>query len=39
MQEIIKPDKGIREIDEMKSTIHRQDLLYIKLKQEQEESY
>lgn len=36
MQEIIKPDKGIKEIDEMKSTIHRQELLYTKLKQEQE---
>jgi hypothetical protein len=36
MQEIIKPDKGIKEIEEMKSLIHRQDLLYIKLKQEQE---
>lgn len=36
MQEIIKPDKGIKEIDEMKSIIHRQDLLYTKLKQEQE---
>lgn len=36
MQEIIKPDKGIKEIDEMKSIIHRQELLYIKLKNEQE---
>jgi chromosome segregation ATPase len=36
MQEIVKPDKGIKEIDEMKSLIHRQNLLYKKLQQEQE---
>lgn len=37
MQEIIKPDKGIKEIDEMKSSIHRQELIYNKLKQEEEQ--
>jgi chromosome segregation ATPase len=36
MQDIIKPDKGLKEIDEMKSMIHRQDLLYTKLKLEEE---
>ncbi len=36
MQDIIKPDSGIKEIDEMKTTIHRQELLYVKLKAEQE---
>jgi hypothetical protein len=36
MQEIVKPDKGIKEIDEMKSVLHRQSLLHKKLQQEQE---
>ena len=36
MQEIIKPDKGIKEIDNMKSDLHKQDLRYKRLKQEQE---
>jgi len=36
MQEIIKPDKGIKEIDTMKSDLHKQDLRYKRLKQEQE---
>lgn len=36
MQAIIKPENGIKEIDEMKSFIHRQDLKYKKLKLEQE---
>jgi chromosome segregation ATPase len=36
MQEIIKPDKGIKEIDKMKSDLHKQDLKYKRLKQEQE---
>ena len=37
MQKIIKPDSGLKEIDDMKSYIHRQKLLYKKLQAEQEE--
>lgn len=37
MQEIIKPESGRKEIDDIKYTIHRQDILYKKLKQEQEQ--
>jgi hypothetical protein len=37
MQKIIKPESGLKEIDEMKSYIHRQKLLYKKLLAEQED--
>ena len=37
MQRIIKPESGLKEIDEMKSYIHRQKLLYKKLLAEQED--
>lgn len=36
MQDIIKPDKGLKEIDEMKSEIHRQEIYFNNLKKEQE---
>jgi chromosome segregation ATPase len=36
MQEIIKPDKGLKEIDKIKTELHVQDLKYKKLKQDQE---
>lgn len=36
MQEIIKPNKGMKEIDEMKKEIHVQELTYKKLRNEQE---
>jgi chromosome segregation ATPase len=37
MQKIIKPESGLKEIDEMKSYIHRQKLLYKKLQAEQDD--
>ena len=37
MQEIIKPESGKKEIDDITYTIHRQEILYKKLKQEQEQ--
>lgn len=37
MQEIIKPENGKKEIDNIHYTLHRQDLIYKKLKQEQEQ--
>jgi len=36
MQVIIKPDKGIKEIEEMKTYIHRQELIYNELVKKQE---
>jgi len=36
MQVIIKPDKGIKEIEEMKTFIHRQELIYSELVKKQE---
>lgn len=37
MKKIIKPESGLKEIDELKSYIHRQKLMYKKLQAEQEE--
>ncbi len=37
MQEIIKPESGKKEIDDITYTLHRQEILYKKLKQEQEQ--
>ena len=37
MQDIIKPENGKKEIDDINYTLHRQELIYKKLKQEQEQ--
>lgn len=37
MQEIIKPENGKKEIDDITYTLHRQEIIYKKLKQEQEQ--
>ena len=37
MQQIIKPEKGLKDIDEMRSNIHRQELVYNALKRKQEQ--
>ena len=37
MQDIIKPENGKKEIDDINYTIHRQEIIYKKLKQEQEQ--
>jgi len=37
MQKIIKPEKGLKDIDEMRSNIHRQELVYNALKRKQEQ--
>lgn len=38
MQDIIKPEKGKKEIDDITYTLHRQEIIYKKLKQEQEQA-